>query len=314
MPRRRSTRRRSSRKPPVLAIAAATAVVAFGLGYYLGSLERATSETPTSPPPVSHHRMVGEEAPAPRSAPPPAPATPPTSSAAPTSVPPGEGARVALVIDDLGRRVEDVADFASLGVPVSYGVLPFESRTAQVVEALRKSGGEILCHLPMEPSTGANPGPGALTSDMGRAELVRATEWALDAIDGAVGVNNHMGSELTADSKVMATIVGVLEKRQLFFLDSRTSSHTVAYATARELGLPAAERQVFLDPEAGPETVREQFARLLELARRRGSAIAIGHPHPATLSVLREAVPRARAAGYEFVPVSALVERSPAPQ
>jgi hypothetical protein len=122
-----------------------------------------------------------------------------------------------------------------------------------------------------------------------------------------------MGSELTADGEVMRAIVEVLDERRLFFLDSRTSSETVAYQTARALGLPAAERQVFLDPESGQETVREQFARLLELARRRGSAIAIGHPHPSTLAVLREEVPRAVAAGYEFVPVSALIERSPAP-
>jgi polysaccharide deacetylase 2 family uncharacterized protein YibQ len=308
MPRRRTVRRRrSNRSQPLWAVVAVSVVVAFGVGYYLGT-RRPAEDTPAelaAPPPASRYGPAGEEA---RPAVPKKPA-PPSRSQAPRALPRGEGARVALVIDDLGRRVEDVADFASLGVPVSFGVLPFESRTAQVVEALHRQGGEILVHLPMEPSNGADPGPGALTGTMGRRELLKATAWALDAIDGAAGVNNHMGSGLTANREVMETILGVLEERGLYFLDSRTSSETVAYRVARELGLPAAERQVFLDPESGPETVREQFTRLLELSRQRGAAIAIGHPHPSTLAVLREEVPRAVDAGYTFVAVSDLLDR-----
>jgi hypothetical protein len=308
MPRRRSVRQRTNARRAAWAIFGSAVIVAFAAGYFLGTRTRSAPQAATSaaPPASVRPEAVGEEAP--RRQP-----TAGVPRATPPVVPPGQGARVALVIDDLGRRVEDVSDFAQLGVAISYGVLPFESRTAQVVEALRRRGGEILCHLPMEPSNGADPGPGALTRRMNRQELVQATEWALDAIQDAVGVNNHMGSQLTADREVMSAIVEVLDQRRLFFLDSRTSSETVAYQTARELGLPAAERQVFLDPQSGPETVREQFARLLELARRRGAAIAIGHPHPSTLVVLREEVPRAVAAGYEFVPVSALVERSPSP-
>jgi len=313
MPRRRSVRQKTNARGAAWTVVGVAVAAAFALGYFFGSRSRpAPRETvsePASSAPSSEKprpQIVGEEGASRR----PADGSQRTPSPA---LPPGGGARVALVIDDLGRRLEDVSDFADLGVAISYGVLPFESRTPQVVEALHRRQSEILCHLPMEPSSGADPGPGALTREMDRRELVRATEWALDAIPGAVGVNNHMGSELTADREVMRTLVEVLGERRLFFLDSRTSSATVAYQTARELGLPAAERQVFLDPESGQETVREQFARLLELARRRGAAIAIGHPHPSTLAVLREEVPRAVAAGYDFVPVSALIERSPSP-
>ena len=224
-------------------------------------------------------------------------------------VPPG-GARVALVIDDLGRSVGQVDALEALGVPLTYAVLPFESKTPAVAEELRRRGAEVLLHLPMQAQSGADPGPGALTLGMSDDELAAATEAALAAVPGAVGVNNHMGSVLTADERSMRAVLGVLARRGLFFVDSRTSAASVAFRVARALDLPAAERQVFLDPDPRPQAIRFQFARLLNLARERGSAIAIGHPHPATLDVLREEIPAARARGYELVPVSYLLTRS----
>jgi polysaccharide deacetylase 2 family uncharacterized protein YibQ len=216
--------------------------------------------------------------------------------------------RVALVVDDLGRNVAVLDALARLGVPLSYSVLPFESRTSEVVARLRQRGLEILCHLPMEARNGADPGPGALTSHMGDRELVRQTQAALAAVPGAVGVNNHMGSLLSEDPRAMATILRVLRRRGLFFLDSRTSSDTVGYVLARSMGIPAAERRVFLDRDPSPTSIRHQFDRLLELARQEGQAVAIGHPRDTTLRVLQEELPKAMAAGYDFVSVSALME------
>ncbi len=233
-----------------------------------------------------------------------------------TPYPRGEGARVALVIDDLGRSLVQLDELRGLGVPLSYAVLPYEPRTEAVVASLRKRGAEILCHLPMEPRNGANPGPGALTRNMTRKELARATRGALEQTPGAVGVNNHMGSRLSVDRRSMKTVLRVLAEDGLFYLDSRTSADSLGYRMALEAGLPAAERQVFLDAESQPETVRQQFARLLELARGRGAAIAIGHPSETTIGVLRREIPRALRAGYEFVPVSYLLDRTdvlPAP-
>lgn len=221
----------------------------------------------------------------------------------------GPVGHLALVIDDLGRSLADLDALQALGVPVTHAVLPFESMTRQVVATLRKREVEMILHLPMEAAGGANPGPGALTSAMSAAELRQTTLAALAAVPGAAGVNNHMGSELSADPRAMRTVLQVLTERELFFLDSRTSPASAGYQVARELGLPAAERQVFLDADPAIEAVRTEWQRWLELARTRGAAIAIGHPHPGTLAVLAEEVPRARAAGFEFVPVSFLLER-----
>ncbi|HMB52604.1 MAG TPA: divergent polysaccharide deacetylase family protein [Thermoanaerobaculia bacterium] len=222
---------------------------------------------------------------------------------------PAAGAYVALVIDDLGRNVGDVGRLAALGVPVTYAVLPFESRTPEVAAELRRRGAEVLLHLPMQGQNGADPGPGALTLEMSEAELRATVRRALAAVPGAVGVNNHMGSVLTADERAMRWVVGEIAPRGLFFLDSRTTADSVGYGLAQGMGVPAAERDVFLDGDLRPEAIRGQFRRLLEEARREGSAVGIGHPHSATLAVLEEEVPAAVEAGYEFVVVSALLDR-----
>jgi len=119
-----------------------------------------------------------------------------------------------------------------------------------------------------------------------------------------------MGSLLSSEQGPMTTVLGVLAARGLFFLDSRTSADSVGYKVALGLGVPAAERQVFLDGEATPEAIHTQLQRLLALARTRGAAIAIGHPHPETLAALTREVPKAKADGFEFVPVSYLLTKA----
>ena len=217
---------------------------------------------------------------------------------------------VALVIDDLGRGIDELAALEALSVPLSYSVLPFEEHTAEVVARLRAGGVEILLHLPMQPGDGHDPGPGALLAGMGEDGLAGATRAALARVPGAVGVNNHMGSSFTADPASMELVLRVLQQEGLFFLDSRTSPGTVGYSLARSLGLPAAQRDVFLDDDPQPDAVREQFRRLLDRSRQQGAAIAIAHPHPSTRAVLREEVPRAQAEGFTFVPVSFLLDRT----
>ena len=222
-------------------------------------------------------------------------------------------AHLALVIDDLGRSVDEVAALDELRVPLSYSVLPYEVMTPEVVARLRGEHREILCHLPMQPLDHRNPGPGALSESMGDQALEEATRAALARVPGAVGANNHMGSRLTEDPRAMGAVLQVLQQEGLFFLDSRTSAESVGYRLARSLGLPAAQRQVFLDNDMSEAAVREQFARFLARARESGGAIAIAHPHPGTLAVLRDEVPKAKAEGFVFVPVSFLLDRSGSP-
>ena len=314
-PRRRSELRKRSRSGlSFFWIFALGALLGAGLLYFLGQTstpepEPSRAEAPRQPEkPRSRETSEPEALPADEE-------EPRTSEVAVVSAPaPAEGGRVALVIDDLGRSMDDLRAIEELGIPISYAVLPFEEQTPQVVAELHDRGAEILLHLPMEPAAAEkDPGPGALRLGMTPEQLRQNTLAALQAVPGAVGVNNHMGSGLSADEPSMNTILGVLSSRGLFFLDSRTSAQSVGYRVATRLGLPAAERQVFLDPDPSPEAIRTQFHRLLGLARTRGAAVAIGHPLPETLSILEEEVPKAKALGYEFVPVSFLLDRPDAP-
>lgn len=324
--RRRRRPATASRRFGLWTVLAALALALLALGYLLAGARdtqpagdvAAGLERAAQPAPVVARSEAAASAPtdaSPGGSPPPSERYPQTELTAFGDAveplgppPPGGGVRLALVIDDLGRSLEDLDALDALGVPVTYAVLPFESRTSEVVSELNRRGHELIVHLPMEPSSGADPGPGALRGFMSRSQLERATREALAQVPGAIGANNHMGSSLTADGAKMRAVLGVLAERDLFFLDSRTSADSVGYRQAVALGLPAAERQVFLDSDPDRGAIRAQFRRWLELAARRGAAIAIGHPHPSTMAVLAEEVPRARAAGYEFVPVSYLLD------
>lgn len=312
----------------------AIALVLFLLGAYYGEAIkrrldgwREPASAPAKPvaaakklPSAKPHAKTERPRPAPEAAPPEAPlATAPVALDSPDSeeavAPAPSRARVAVVLDDLGRDVNVVSRLsralaAAGDAQISWAVLPFEDRTSAVVEALRGHGAELLLHLPMDPQGREDPGPGALTLEMRRSELVAATAAALAAVPGAVGVNNHMGSRLSSDREAMTAILGEVRREGRYFLDSRTAATSVGFAVARELGIPAAERDLFLDDDPRPEAIRSQFAKLLELARARGAAIGIGHPHPATVAVLESEIPRAAALGIEFVPVSYLLERS----
>ncbi len=289
--------------PPLIAIVGG--LLLFAAGWWWGG--RSGDEGPPQTAPVSTVAKAPVETPPRQSLP--VVVQPPVTVA---DTPVGSyrrHARIALVIDDLGRSLGDLQILEALGVPLSYSVLPFEVRTAEVVAEINRKGWEMLCHLPMEPRSGVDPGPGALTSFMSGAELAAATRAALAAVPGAVGVNNHMGSTLSTDQQSMSAILEVVGEQGLFFLDSRTSAESVAYQSAVDLGIPAAERQVFVDAEIAPEAIEEQFDRLLRLASERGAAVAIAHPHRSTLEVLAYRIPDALARGYEFVPVSFLLDQ-----
>jgi hypothetical protein len=99
----------------------------------------------------------------------------------------------------------------------------------------------------------------------------------------------------------------MIKHHKLFFLDSRTSKDSLAYEVAQKIGVPTAQRQIFLDNEADATKITQQLHHLATLAHEQGSAIGIGHPYPATLQALHHFLPTLRQAGIELVPVSRLV-------
>lgn len=252
-----------------------------------------------------------EEIPAP---PPAAQETPQwKKNAVPVSVPPGM-AKIAIVIDDVGIDRARSAKVLALPAPVTLAFLPYAPDVAEMARHARKIGHEILVHMPMEPMNGGlDPGPVTLMESMTPDDFTKTLDGNLAALDGYVGINNHMGSRLTQDPQAMARVMAELQRRGLLFLDSRTVAQTVAAQVADRYGVPNASRDVFLDNDPSLSAVRDSLATLEKTAKHKGFAIAIGHPKDETLAALNEWLPTLAAKGFALVPVSALVHESVPP-
>lgn len=198
--------------------------------------------------------------------------------------------RIALIIDDLGYDRDMAISFFQLDLPLTFSVLPIAPYTETIVQEANRRGRELMLHLPMEPKNypSSNPGPGALLTNMDETEIRRTLEAHLSRVAGSRGVNHHMGSYFTERNDKMGIVLRELKRRNLFYIDSRTTKETVALEMAKKMGLPSARRHVFLDNDLSPKRIRFQMERLLGMARRSGAAIGIAHPHKETLQVLKE--------------------------
>ncbi len=217
-------------------------------------------------------------------------------------------ARLAIIIDDLGYDRAPAEALFALPFPLTVSVLPHHPHSADIAEEAHRRGYQVMLHLPMESSDGAaKPEPVELRAGVTPEEAQRIVAAMLDTVPHAAGMNNHQGSLGTADPQLMAALMPALRERNLFFIDSRTTTATVAYDAAERAGVRAASRKVFLDDVQTPEAVRRQLKLAVKRARREGSAIAIGHPYPATLKALEDTLPQLEAQGVSLVFVSQLV-------
>lgn len=214
---------------------------------------------------------------------------------------------VALVFDDMGVDRKRSAEVIALNGPLTLSFLPYAEKVGDQAASGRARGHEIMLHLPMQPEGNADPGPHALTLAQPPDERLKRLDWNLDRFSGYVGVNNHMGSRFTADAQAMGPVLQALKARGVFFLDSRTSPHSVGLSLAQRDGLPAAGRDVFLDHEMAAAAVDRRLGDLEAVARRQGHAIAIGHPHDVTIAAVRRFLAEMPGKGLTLVPVSTLV-------
>jgi len=224
-----------------------------------------------------------------------------------TAIAKGHRPKIAIIIDDVGPDLRDSERATHLPAPITLSFLPYAPRLRDLTKQARDNGHELMLHMPMEPLGHEDPGPGALLVDLPEIELRQRFETALASFAGFDGVNNHMGSKFTADKAGMGVVVDELKQRDLFFLDSRTNAQSVAAGLAKQGGVPTLSRDVFLDDDQAPELIREQLRATERVATHKGYAIAIGHPHPATLDALNVWIPDVEKRGFELVPVKQLI-------
>jgi polysaccharide deacetylase 2 family uncharacterized protein YibQ len=216
---------------------------------------------------------------------------------------------IVLILDDVGFDKQPLAAAMRIDPNLNFSVLPNAQHADAFARELHRSGFEVMCHLPMEPLgyPKQSPGPNAVMTAMSDAEIERTTRDDIAAVPYAAGVNNHMGSRATSDARVMRDVLSSLPPG-MFFIDSMTVGNSVAGKVAREMKIPTASRQVFLDDVQSEAAVRTQLAQLTAAAEERGVAVGIGHMYPVTIRVLAADAPALRARGFRFVRASEAVE------
>jgi polysaccharide deacetylase 2 family uncharacterized protein YibQ len=212
-------------------------------------------------------------------------------------------AYLSLIIDDLGQSLPRDRRALALPGPVTLAVMPDTPHASEFAREAHRAGKTVILHMPMDPATG----PYAWHPELPLTELESRLNAALAKVPYAAGINNHMGSRMTAEPQAMTWLMTELQRRHLFFVDSRTSASTVAAAKAQEVQLASVSRDVFLDDVRTTEAIGAQLQSAIALARKQGSAVVIGHPYPQTLEVLERELPRLKDQGIEWIEIRQMI-------
>ncbi|MBC5788694.1 divergent polysaccharide deacetylase family protein [Providencia sp. JUb39] len=220
-------------------------------------------------------------------------------------------AKLAIVIDDFGYRAKEDNQILALPAAISIAILPNSPHGAEVAATAYQQGRDILIHMPMKPLSKQSLEKDTLAPSMSAEEVDRIIKNAISRVPHAKGMNNHMGSEMTSSLSGMRNVMRSLSQSNLFFLDSVTIGNTQALNAAKEFGVPSTKRNIFIDNHQSEEETRTQLNKAIAYARKHGSAVAIGHPHPSTVRALQKFIPLVPS-DIELVPVSSLVGYQPA--
>lgn len=216
--------------------------------------------------------------------------------------------RLAIILDDFGTDRSVADSVFALPYPLTLSFLPFHPNSREIAEEAHRRGYQVMLHLPMQSLGNEMPESQQLHSGMTSSQISDVVGAMLQNVPYVVGVNNHQGSLATTDGPLMADLMAILRERNLFFIDSRTTAATIAYAAAQDARVPCAFRNVpFLDDVEEVSAIHRQLQLALRDAQEKGQAIAIGHPHPETLRALSEFLPQAEAQGVHLVHASDLV-------
>ncbi|PMZ85305.1 MULTISPECIES: divergent polysaccharide deacetylase family protein [unclassified Pseudomonas] len=212
-------------------------------------------------------------------------------------------AYLSLIIDDLGQNLPRDRRVLALPGPVTAAIMPDTPHATEFAREAHRAGKIVILHMPMDPATG----PFAWHPELPVDELEKRLNAAFKMVPYTSGINNHMGSRMTAQPTAMAWLMEALQRRHKFFVDSRTSAQTVAAAQAQKIGLASVSRDVFLDDERTEAAILTQLQTAISLAHKQGSAVMIGHPYPQTLAVLERELPKLKAQGIEWIDIRQMI-------
>lgn len=217
---------------------------------------------------------------------------------------------VAIIIDDIGYNRQQ--GLAALALPgdFTYALIPYSPNALAFAKTAAGKQKEVMLHAPMSDILRRPVAKGGLTISMDREAVVQTLNTSIDSLPNVRGVNNHQGSLLTQKTEPMQWVMEALKKRDLYFVDSRTTHKSVAYQTANRYRVPALRRDIFLDHERTTAFLEQQFVQLMTIAKRRGYAVGIGHPYPETIQFLSDNISRLETNGIKLLPVSEILQNS----
>ena len=219
-----------------------------------------------------------------------------------------EPALVAIIIDDMGYNPVLAQRALALPGPVTYAILPRLAQSAELAQQAHKNHRDVLLHTPMQPVGDQQMGPGGLTVDMDAQQITTVLTGNLSTVPHVIGISNHMGSRFTSDYDAMKRFMSSMQQHPgLFFLDSLTTPDSQIRGAAAGANVRVISRDVFLDNDRNPERIAEQFDQLLQIASRRGRALAIAHPYPETLEFLEQRLHALKTGPVRLVPLSLLL-------
>lgn len=302
-------RKKPAQKRPLIALLAVVILIVLAF-LFLEMLKKSTPvRIAEKPVPAERHKMPERRAVVPIE-------QQPYTSAA-TSIPLkkprkhaiGRGT-VAIIVDDMGSSTQEVNALTAIKIPLTFSIIPGLAKSREVAEAAHAKGFQVMLHIPMEPQgyPRQRMEQNGLLLSQSDADIQTRLSGFLEGVPYVIGANNHMGSRFTEDRSKMGTVLGFLKRKGLFFVDSRTTPHSVGYSLAREMGVETAARNVFLDNIQDIDAIRAQLDELMGLARKKGVAIGICHPHKTTMLALIATLPELRRQGINFVYVSELVK------
>lgn len=219
-------------------------------------------------------------------------------------------AYLAIIIDDFGYGGEGTDEMLALDADITAAVMPFSEKSAQEVEKIKNSGKEMIVHMPMESLAGKKSwvGDKGVFTNMTDDEIHKAVEEALEIVDGAVGLNNHMGSAIMENERCLKAVLDIIKEKNLIFIDSATTPKSLGKKLSEEKGVCFLKRDVFLDSTDDINVVRERLRQAENAALKNGTAVAIGHVGPEggkiTAKAIGELKSKLEEKGIELVTVS----------
>jgi hypothetical protein len=218
--------------------------------------------------------------------------------------------KVAIVVDDFGYSLLQARRIANIDLPLTWAIIPYKTHSAAIADMARKRGIPFIVHLPMQAYSDSDNGPFLVGVNMPYTRIRQVVRNAIWSLPGSWGLNNHRGSRATSDRRVMTAVIDEVKAEGLLFLDSRTSSKSVAFDVAKSAGVPSARNRVFIDGDPDMDVMQERFAQLKSIAIKRGGAIGICHVRENTIEFL-ETIYKSAHSDVEFVTVPEYLENYP---